>query len=766
MASRAVWLALAVVLVLSLSFLAFHPSLAPGAAPSSGVSLFTLSDARLADWGGQPAVYGALSGNASAAGAPLHVQFDALDAPPPRRVVLLTGPWSGASHLSSWLPALSPLLRPAGWTLESRSLSNLTREREGRFILLPSGAWPADLLARWNSSLGPDDTLVYFGVADNLTLGADGGAHAGGVPAPLLASGPSLDERLPNSAVLAGPAGVRVWRIPHTLDEFPDLSELSSALVSRMLEPSADHLLARSSTPYAGARWAAVLPLPAGFAMPSASSPLPPPGSSSPAWARLRLYDSQGRLLRLWDAPLSPPDGILVSPPEALPGQNLSIQIRLMPRLAQTEQVDYELHVYSPDGRLWGSDALGGAFIGPQNASGSNDSLPAQAWVGSQVLREWPGPGLVRLEVADQYGRTYAQAVVDAPDYRVTALDGNGYTRRFLLTRDGVPLGLSQVAVRADNSSLSRALPLSEGIVSISADWPAGAHVLHFTADGASLDYSWNEEPGGAWAALWQIGLPGLVLAALIFAVVRPRARPSYTLVIPEWPARAPQRLELTAEQMRLLVSRAGARVGGRSGEKAKSSSARAGPNPRPISSARPVPGAPAAIQAADLVSVLQHPPGGGKPALVSLESAERALQGLERAGQLVRWRDYYALPSHARSSRPSASAAPSDGVRALALARLLRDQLLTGGVALSPAPSPAGLWEDSRRQRWMVWHRQGISELARLRPDRLLFADAGEREEFLRTLSGDGSPAASRLQLMRQLGRLRLCLAGQPLDE
>lgn len=767
MASRLVWVGVVLGLVLLLFVLASIFSPAAIAPSASNSSFFTLADARLLDWGGRPAVYARLEGNASVPGAPLQVQSDVLDAPPPRRVILLTGPWSAATRLSALQSALSASLRPAGWTVEARNLSSLGREREARFIILPSGAWPSDLLANWNSTLGPDDTLVYLGVSDNLALDEAGGVHPAPLPPELLAAGPALDERLPDSAVLSGPSGVRVWRVPHTLDEFADPASLSAILSSRMLEPYADHLLSRSASAYGGSQWSSVQWItPPGPQ--TGNDGLPPSGAWSPAgssgalsspsnaWLRLRLYDSTGRLLRLWDAPLSAPEGHLDAPTQALSGQNISLQIRLRPALPQAEQAAYELNIRSPDGRLWKTVPLGGALIGPSgsgaapapapNASAGAGlpivpaSPPASAWVGSLVLRDWPGPGLLRLDVDDQYGRSFAQAVIDAPDLRATALDGGGFTRRFLLTRDGQPLNISSVSVRRDNSSSSLVLPTGDGVVSVSADWPAGAHALHFFAAGAQMDYAWTEAPGGAWAPVWQIGAPGLALAALLYLLLRPRARPVYKLAVPQWPAGSPQRLELTASQMEPLVSQAASRVQAQAFGKNKSAPA----------SRR----ADAAICASDIVSLLAHPADSSKPMLVSPESAENALQALARAGRLAHWRGYYSL-----------FARHPGQVRVLALSRLLRDRLLQEGVALSLRPSAHGVWTDAHKRRYAIWDRQRISDLARERPTHLVFADEHERKEFGRLLASDGTPPASRLKLSRQLGRLRLSLIDHPLE-
>jgi hypothetical protein len=697
------------------------------------------------------------------------IRLDALSSAPPHRILLLTGPWSGASHLPALRQALLASLRPAGWTVEMRNLTDLHRQPEGRFILLPSGAWPSELLSNWNDSLGPNDILLYFGVRDNLTIDSTGAVHPGLVPPSLLSDSPALDIHLPDSVVLSGPVGVRIWSLAHTLDEFPDATALASTLASRMTEPSADHLLAHSTQSYSAERPSLLLAIPSSSDSTSSldgpNTALSNPSSSS-VWMRLRLYDSSGHLLKLWDAPLSPADGILSAPAQAQPGQPVSLQIRLRPSLVQTEQVSYELHLYSPDGRLYSRQLLGGATIGPgtpdlsvgpdlSNVSVgfgvSNESpvsSPSLAWVGSWVQRDWPAAGLVHLEVTDQFGRSYAHAVVEVPRYEVQALDGDGFTRRFRLTRDGITINLSSVSVRRDTASTGLELPLSDGIVSVSSDWSAGPHVLHFDVSGAPLDYKWDETPGGSWAVFWRLGLPGLLVALLLYLVLRPHARPAYMLVVPEWPAHQSRRLEWTASQIQSLVARAAARVQAQASAEKKAQSTRStrrahGPSPHSR--------APVAIQAADLVRTLAHPSSG--PALmVSPESAEQALQSLSGTGHLMRWRDFYLLPSQARTP---------EQVRALALARLLRDQLIEQGLTLCAPPGSSGPWLDSSGRRWLIYQNQSIAMLSRHLPTHLLFADQTERRSFEQILCSDGSPAASRLRLSLQLHRLNLVLIG-----
>ncbi len=824
-------LSLTLVLLLVIAIILFFPSFAPPPPAPPPASLLTLTDARLVSWGGQPAVWALVSGNAT--GAPLSIRLDALSSSPPRRVVLLLGPWSGATHLPAFQAALSAALRPAGWELEPKNLSDLHREREGRFIFLPSGAWPADLLQRWNDTLGPDDTLVYFGVRDNLALDSRGAVHSGAVPPELLAPAPPLDERLPDSAQLTGPNGVRIWRVSHSIDEFPDAGPIVAVLSAHFFDPPPALLLGGLDDAYAAPRWSGAVRLPA---------------LSNATALRVRLFFANGSLSRLWDASLSPPQGVIDGPAQAPPGQPVSLQIRLHPAYPQSERVDYYLNIYRPDNTLWSSQMLGGALIGPENISPqnqanppsppsaasnnpsglSNASLvapnptalnstnpsapnatalnfsnlsnasapasyasafnssnisnasissppapapsPSSAWLGSAILRAWPGSGLVRLEVADQFGRPYAQAIVQVPHYEVLPLDGEGFSRRFMLRRDGEPLNASSVLVSKDNSSAGLSLPLTDGIATVSSSWTPGPHTLHFQTNSARLDYSWTESTGGAWGVFFSLGLPGMALAALLFLFLRPRRRPSYALVVPAWPSFPAQRLERTPRQMMELLAQAQAGAQStRAGTKKKQTS-RAG-GKKKLAPAAPPATLSIAITAADIVFVLQHPVDGSKPVFVSPESAEQSLRHLERTGHLARWREYYLPDKSNRASGvpapfPVASSPLHSPVRLAALSRLLRDKLLEQGIGLSLRPSVSGFWLDSSSRRWMAWGGQRLSEISRANPHFLVFADDGERRAFKQTLASDISPAASRLRLSLALLRLRLALIENPLGE
>ena len=315
--SRPVLLAAALILlVAALLLMTGNGPLAPPNTPPqtperSGV---WLNDLRTVQVGGQPAAWIGLAGKLEDADGRILV-VDVFSQPPPRRVVLLQGPWAGAAKMDEFGSRLKTALAGLDWPLEVSNFSELSSSSEGRILTLPSGAWPQELMRDWKGRIGPQDMVIYLGVRQNVTLDAQGGMNGGaGVLDALLAEGPSSGF-VTDGELLDGPGGGIVWRIPHTLGEYDDLRTLADELAQGMVSDPAGRALARRSVVWQrGGRTAALLL---------------PPGWDQEGFARVRLVGSDGLTQTVWDSPLHAPGGDIEGPATSKMGQTAAFQIRL-----------------------------------------------------------------------------------------------------------------------------------------------------------------------------------------------------------------------------------------------------------------------------------------------------------------------------------------------------------------------------------------------------------------------------------------------------
>lgn len=702
----------------------------PEPATSQKIKWVNLGQTQLLDMGGQNTLWVHIEGNLTDEKmSNVTVRVDLTDSGLPRRMVLVDSPRAGGSNFSRLQAALEDALRPAGWKLEVENLSSLRAEGAGRVIILPSGAWPADALAGWKKRFAPDDLIIYVGIRQNITVGSDGSTQVGGVPAGLLKDGKPTEEYGEPLELLGTTNGNRVARIPRTLDEFTDMDALAQAIVRYAWAAPENRTVVRAEKEWNdGAN-----DLTLGLGREIGRGAL-----------RVRLLGKDGRLLKLWDRDLSRPSGEIDGPARIVRSQTAAFQVRLLPDYPQKENLDYDLTVYSPDGKAGAKERIGQGVVGP----GADDGRGG-AWVGSFVVSKWPGPGIARLAVTDQFGRALAQAAVDIPQITITALDTDGLTRRYLILQDGEPINESRLNVRRANSSEWTSLPIGGGIVSVSAKFPPGSQTLLFELGGQSVPYSWNENSGGAWAVAWTYGLPGIALALVTYLLLKPRRRATYRLIVPEMAAGGGGELTMNMREMADALEEA-------CGEKGRPGAGRArdwpGAKPGDGRQARSGPGARgrAVLRADEFAAYLQAKRfDDGR--MIGPESAEEALRALAKTGRALQWRGYWTCKR---------AGFGEEDVRRQALGHQLKDKLLENGISLA-GKTEGELLKDGRGRTWMLGPNSaaGLEAMAESRclPSFALFADGTEREEAERGLKALKGGKSARLRLALQTGRMKL---------
>jgi hypothetical protein len=248
--------------------------------------------------------------------------------------------------------------------------------------------------------------------------------------------------------------------------------------------------------------------------------------------------------------------------------------------------------------------------------------------------------------------------------------------------------------------------------------------------DGTSIKYGWEQNSGGTWAAAWKWGAPGLLIAGLLYLLLRPRTRPTYRVRIGELPMIESKRVSLSMEEMKAVMEAAARRQGWK-GQDAW------------------------ALRAEDVMESLHQNGPGGKPVMASLESVEEAMDGLAKEGRLRRWREWYGLAGRGVDEKD---------IRQLSICKMLKDRLLEMGIRPQPMRSSgprrelAGYCDELERQ-WWIFNPDGWKEKVKTGrlADYLVFADRTERDDFRRELARGAGGIADRLRLGIRTGRVKL---------
>ncbi|VVB57628.1 Uncharacterised protein [uncultured archaeon] len=673
-------------------------------------------DARLLTIGGQGAVW-VWMGRSPADTAPHVLEVGFYNGTPAKQAVLLDGPWAGGrERMGDFAQALKSALAPAGWRLGVQNLSTLTASPDGRVLILPAGAWPRALMERWNETVGPRDLVVYLGALDDQVLQEDGGVRLGGVDAELRADGQEVDSPL-GGRLLQTAHGSRVWRIGHTLNEYENLDALAGPLMERAVTALEPGLESRTPVNWGAREQSAVV--------------MRPQGVTRPAQVRLVLRDAQGNWQRVWDAYLPAQSGELDGPAQVNLGGPAAFQVRLQPGYSQTERLRYRAVFVMPNQSAYGEQELGEGSL-----------QPGGAWLGSFTYRNWSVGGDWRVDVRDQFERTYAAALVHVVEYRLQPLPASGSVQRLSILRDGQVMQEGTVRLRLAGHADWSEVSVHNGVVSFAAEGE-GAQAVQVEAEGVTLQYTTDLGGGGPWAAAWRWGLPALLLAGILYLVLKPKSRAVYRIRLLEQPPAQGRTVRLGAAQwMDLLQAGSKPWNGGRAeGEWV--------------------------LRAEEAAELMQRQRVGQQPLVVSLEAAQELLDELVRRGRLAKWREWYG-PAEKEEKRAKGGSgdAQETAIRRRALERQLHDRLVEAGIRARPVRGGNGL-EDAQGRRWQAYEPHG--GLAALEHGRLahalVFADAAEQKAFMEELGRREGAGAERIRLSLRTGRLKLVKASDAIE-
>jgi hypothetical protein len=520
-----------------------------------------------------------------------------------------------------------------------------------------------------------------------------------------MAAGASADSSLGGERLWSD-EGTSVWRISHTLNEYDDMGALGMELARYAIAEMGSGRISHTTLEWGARDSAAVVMRPAG-------------SHAQEAWARLVLMDAGGKWQRVWDLRVPPSSGVADGPAQVNMGEAAAFQIRLRPDYPQAEHIRYFAQLYAPNQSLHWQQELG---EGQLERGG--------AWVGAFTYRGWPQGGDWRVDIQDQFGRSYAGALLHVVEYRLEPLESLGGAQRLRVWRDGQAVQEGSARLRLQGSEEWTEARISQGVLSFSSA-RTGAQAVEVEVDGTHLAYAWGGAGDGPWAGALRWGLPAMAGALVLYFLLRPKGRTKYRIRLLEQPAPSGAPVRLPAWRWLKILGE---------GEWV--------------------------LRADEAAERMQSQRIEGRPLVVSQEGAQALLDELAARGELACWREWYGPVGKENGLAGEAPGGGNPIIRRRAMMRQLRDRLVEAGLAPKQMKGRVMGYADPQGRRWQAyelgdWER-AIGEGAL--PHALVFADDAEREEFLRELDGASGHAAERLRLAKRTRRIRFINIAEPI--
>jgi hypothetical protein len=638
--------------------------------------------AKEVDYGGEDAVWVGLSGNMPNLRQEGNVQTYIYGRAPPRKVILAKGKWAGAKSYDEFGEALKEEAKRLGWSFEEMPVSQITGADYGRIIVMPSGAWPK-ALENVSDIAGEKDLLIYIGVRENVSLLEDGSLVRGGADG-RINGGNKISGLQIGEAYEVYFENARAWIVPKTLDEQEDSAQFANAILEDGARSESSGLLARASKNFSK-KYSQVILL---------------KKNAPQMWARI-IVGSNGRIVKIWDEKVEKNNGKLDGPAEASRGKSASFQAIIWPQYPQQETISYSAALYDEEGKKRQAMDIGGANI---SANSENESA---AWVGAFIFSQWPEGEVALVQVEDQFSRVYARAAVDIAGYEIVPVWEQGLEKKYLITKDGEPAGISNVKVQKKGSAAWADLPVYGGIVKVNSEWESGENALIFDTGGAVLEYEWNEG-GGQWEFFAKVGMPVLAALVLLHIAISSSRKKVYTICVPETIRYGQMEMHVSRKMLLELAA-----------------------NVAHISR---------------IAQSLQKKWELDEKSAISIESLKNAMAQLCKEGSMREYNEYYV----------DAKKMGDGEFVARALELILKDRLLGLGIGLH---SYGTGHRDSRHKIWVVW-REGLLERMAgkngMRADYILFPSKTCQEQFEQQLALRGDAGACRIKLALELSRLK----------
>jgi hypothetical protein len=445
----------------------------------------------------------------------------------PRDVYLLDYPMADAAD-QSFKSSLSASLRAYGFALKDASESDVALMRKS-VLLVSTGAIP-EFLTENNSLeefLERGNVLVYSGMPFNYALQADGSLSVSNYSGVAAYTENGIESKLNGSVVnqladgtSVGFGGGYLYIMPNATDA----QELARTVVygewqkllgmeSYETEPAGNFGL--NKTFFASA------------------------STETSGYGRIiyALNTTNGTMYGVLDTPeMEKLRGSIRGDTPILPGVGFNYSVYLNETYNQTTTLELGL-VAIKDGNV--VDRL------PVAAANVRD-----VWVSPpSSYRNNLTPGDYLLELKDGNDAIHAKAQLHVENLSARLASVSGFRYAFLVLLDGKPYS-GGVSARLDGSEMTKEYTVGgDGMMTVPADVPSGAHVFHLLAENQEMDVPYDNTQTSLAGFYLQYGVPALLVGGTLYVLLKRPARKKYRVNMPAFSDPEPQTIPMNEKE-------------------------------------------------------------------------------------------------------------------------------------------------------------------------------------------------------------------------
>jgi hypothetical protein len=414
-------------------------------------------------------------------------------------IVLLKGPWVGAVNFDRFSEELEQMANQVGWTFRVREYLSIRPSISPRCIIIPSGAWPKEIVQNWDRYFSKKDLVVFMGIEQNAVLDSDSRIYRGELDETFLEQKGKLQIIINET---------RVWRLKRTLDEYKNEDSFSKELFFDILKNASakkiwnkeySSVLDKEIIVFEGLK------------------------KDETYWVRIALFDDEQ--LIVWDREHLALQGEIRGGQRS--GGKDVFQIILEPELEGSQELEFFLEVIDQELEVREKRSL------VRQTIDLDEQRQGVILMTADIDPKIYEPGYNVMILKDQYGREYAKRLIKLQDYGIELVSTAGAQRKYMITQNGQKAIVESVLARKEGETRWQKVEVADSEFSIESKWENGDNKVEFFVDGILITDEWTQQEN-RWANSIRWGVVALALVAIFIYIVSRRRTKEYVIIVPE----------------------------------------------------------------------------------------------------------------------------------------------------------------------------------------------------------------------------------------
>ncbi|MEM4158839.1 MAG: hypothetical protein QXV64_01260 [Candidatus Anstonellaceae archaeon] len=600
------------------------------------VKQINLKDLSEVDWGDEKAIFAQIESDG--VDKQQSVKIILYNSQPNLEIFLIRGKWAGAQKYQEFKKSLEQKSTEYGFAIKEISIEDEIYPQDS-IVIIPSGVWPAVLNKDLKKYFGENSIIIYLGSRENISIDLDGKITKGGLNKII----ENCTKEIPTIEGKKNEEWPKVIHIKKTIDEIENISEFIEKVYETILEEQKGQIFSKKISEQNASQITIITP------------------SLNATHAAL-LYYQEKKLDKIWIAQIKKYESKIFAQKNSEKGV-ISLQLSL--KTFENQKVNFYLKILDKN--------LQQKTI--KRIASFDGSSPY--WVGSIASLKLPNSRNIIIEVIDQYGREYAKALVNSPEYKIELVSKRRNIREYCVKKNDLPIEKGRIKVKKEGGEWTD-IDLLNSCFAVSSEWKEGKNTVYFKIDEYEFSDEWIEEES-KWKLFVFIGIPFLIIFIIWFLFFRRERGRVFYLEVPDYTEIEQQTIKIKSSEILSTIT--------------------------PISSFEEI--------KRKLIEKIKKENGF----VVTTDSIENALIDLVKEGKLRNYLDYYGL----------ASISEKEFYYKIIL-KTIEEFLKRNGMILNEKMI------DSKGKKWAIILEKNDLKMDRV-ADFLVFLDDEKREEFLNEL-------------------------------